>query len=138
MLDRRVIEFLVRVPGDLKVGRGWTKLLLRVAMQDLIPDELRLNPKKPNFGDVMNHGIRKEGRRMQSLLEDGYLTRMGWVQANEASTLPGRFLSKEPGLYNYLVGLVTLMEWLEYYIGSNGGDLMGTRYHVQQSGLERR
>ena len=39
-LDYRLVEFLAGVPDDLKVYRGVTKVLLRDAMQNIVPDEI--------------------------------------------------------------------------------------------------
>lgn len=40
-LDYRLIEFMFRVPGDMKIRDGVTKRLLREAMDGILPDETR-------------------------------------------------------------------------------------------------
>lgn len=47
--DHRLIEFMFRVPGQLKIRHGVTKHLLRKAMQGLMPDETRLRIKKTGW-----------------------------------------------------------------------------------------
>lgn len=39
-LDFRLVEFLASVPVTYKIHNGWTKYLSRIAMSDLLPDEI--------------------------------------------------------------------------------------------------
>lgn len=119
-LDRRVIEFLIRVPPHLKFSGGYTKLLLREAMEGLLPDEVRLRVAKTHFLDVFKQGVQQEQGRIGTLLKEGYLVKAGWVREQSVKTLLDRFLAGEPGLNSYLVALVTLEEWAGDYFGSNG------------------
>ncbi len=45
-LDYRLVEFLYRVPGDLKIRDGITKYLLRSAMRGVLPEDTRNRVKK--------------------------------------------------------------------------------------------
>lgn len=47
--DHRVVEFMFRVPGDLKISDGVTKVLLRRAMDGVLPDETRTRIKKTGW-----------------------------------------------------------------------------------------
>ncbi len=44
--DHRLVEFMYRVPGRLKIQNGVTKYLLREAMRDVLPEETRVRVKK--------------------------------------------------------------------------------------------
>jgi asparagine synthase (glutamine-hydrolysing) len=46
MLDIDLAEFSIQVPGIFLRGRGWRRLLLREALEHILPDEVRLNPVK--------------------------------------------------------------------------------------------
>jgi len=48
-LDYRLVEFMYRVPGSLKIASGVTKQLLRSAMQGTLPEETRLRIKKTGW-----------------------------------------------------------------------------------------
>jgi len=48
-LDHRLVEFMYRVPGHLKISDGITKRLLREAMDGLLPAETRLRVKKTGW-----------------------------------------------------------------------------------------
>jgi asparagine synthase (glutamine-hydrolysing) len=47
--DHRLIEFMFRVPGHLKIRDGVTKILLREAMRGILPEETRTRIKKTGW-----------------------------------------------------------------------------------------
>src|SRR5258706_9128024 len=47
--DHRLVEFMFRVPGDLKIRDGITKRLLRAAMRGILPEETRTRIKKTGW-----------------------------------------------------------------------------------------
>jgi asparagine synthase (glutamine-hydrolysing) len=48
-LDYRLLEFMFRVPGTLKIRDGVTKILLREAMRGILPEETRTRIKKTGW-----------------------------------------------------------------------------------------
>lgn len=48
-LDHRLVEFMFRVPGRLKIRDGVTKRLLREAMYGILPEETRMRIKKTGW-----------------------------------------------------------------------------------------
>lgn len=48
-MDYRVVEFVFSLPSQTKVGKGYTKRVLREAMKGLLPDAIRLNKHKIGF-----------------------------------------------------------------------------------------
>ena len=47
--DHRLIEFMFRVPGQMKIRDGITKRLLREAMRGVLPEETRIRVKKTGW-----------------------------------------------------------------------------------------
>jgi asparagine synthase (glutamine-hydrolysing) len=47
--DYRLLEFMFKVPGDLKIRNGVTKILLREAMKGVLPEETRSRIKKTGW-----------------------------------------------------------------------------------------
>jgi asparagine synthase (glutamine-hydrolysing) len=47
--DHRLVEFMFRVPGDMKIRDGVTKRLLREVMRGLLPEETRTRIKKTGW-----------------------------------------------------------------------------------------
>ncbi len=48
-LDWRVVAFAFALPDESKLGGGFTKRILRLAMKDLMPDSIRLRTQKIHF-----------------------------------------------------------------------------------------
>lgn len=47
--DHRLVEFMFRIPGTLKIRGGVTKILLREAMRGILPEETRTRIKKTGW-----------------------------------------------------------------------------------------
>jgi asparagine synthase (glutamine-hydrolysing) len=48
-MDYRVVEYIFALPAQSKVGSGYTKRVLREALNGILPDETRLNKLKTGF-----------------------------------------------------------------------------------------
>lgn len=48
-LDRRVLEFCLALPGDLKVNHGYKRYLIRAGMRGILPEALRWRTSKEPF-----------------------------------------------------------------------------------------
>lgn len=54
LLDKRLVEFCLNLPWQLKVKRGWSKWILRQSMQTLLPQSVVWRKDKPNLGREFN------------------------------------------------------------------------------------
>jgi asparagine synthase (glutamine-hydrolysing) len=69
--DHRLIEFMFRVPGDLKIRDGVTKQLLRRATVGLLPNETRTRIKKTGWNAPADAWFSGPGKlRVLELIED--------------------------------------------------------------------
>ncbi len=61
--DKRMLEFCLALPGNLKVRNGYKRYAIRSGMQGLMPDELRFRttkePFSPDFHDRYNRQLAK-------------------------------------------------------------------------------
>lgn len=60
--DHRLIEFMFRVPGEMKIRDGVTKRLLREAMQGILPEETRTRIKKTGWNAPAHLWFSKDAR----------------------------------------------------------------------------
>jgi asparagine synthase (glutamine-hydrolysing) len=65
--DHRLVEFMFRVPGTMKIKHGVTKHLLRKAMRGVLPEETRARVKKTGWNAPAH--IWFSGRGRDSLLD---------------------------------------------------------------------
>lgn len=66
-LDYRLVEFMFRVPGELKIRQGVTKYLLREATRGLLPEATRTRVKKTGWNAPAHQWFIGQGR--QQLLD---------------------------------------------------------------------
>ncbi len=61
--DRRLVELCLSLPANQKLGQGWSRLILRKAMDGILPPEIQYRPGKgnlsPNFYRRLLDGDRK-------------------------------------------------------------------------------
>ena len=69
-LDRRLIEFVMSVPPHLLFDKGTTKVLLRKAMQGILPDKVRNRSNKTIFNPLLVKGLHEEWEEITRLLEE--------------------------------------------------------------------
>ena len=62
--DRRLMEFCVDVPGDLKFSGGWTRWILRRSMEGILPREVQWRSDKANLAPNFHHGFRGVDRAL--------------------------------------------------------------------------
>lgn len=57
--DRRLIDFCVALPEDQKFSGGRTRLVLRRAMEGILPKEIQWRADKGNLGPAFHRGLRR-------------------------------------------------------------------------------
>jgi len=56
-LDKRVVDYCAGLPGRVLIKDGWPKAILRQAMADRLPDEVRWARRKPHLGPAVRAAI---------------------------------------------------------------------------------
>ncbi len=85
-LDRRLVEFLISLPDDLRFRDGQHRFLLRRVMKDVLPQSIAQRLDKPNLDEVLLDGLRVADppRVLQGRLQ---VVERGWVSHAELQTL---------------------------------------------------
>lgn len=60
LLDHRLIEFAFRLPPELKISAGQTKVILRQASRGLVPDQIIDRPEKKGLGVPVGRWLQNE------------------------------------------------------------------------------
>jgi asparagine synthase (glutamine-hydrolysing) len=77
LLDRRLVEFCIGLPPELKVRRGWTKVILRGAMAGVIPEPIRRRRDRNNPSSAfVRHALAQLGDTLATTFE-GDLSDLG-------------------------------------------------------------
>jgi asparagine synthase (glutamine-hydrolysing) len=79
-LDYRLVEYVTQLPGQYKISSGWTKSVLRDAMEGVLPEVVRMRADKQGFSTPQAEWFRGEARDLlRDLLIGEPSRRRGWV-----------------------------------------------------------
>jgi|GEM_PF-4739601 len=78
-LYRPLVEFMFTAPWDQKVRPGQHKSLLRRALTDILPDEIRLRRTKGGGTDYAYRSLNRNWHAIQPMLKDSVLASLGCV-----------------------------------------------------------
>jgi asparagine synthase (glutamine-hydrolysing) len=60
--DVRLIELCLSLPPEQKLRRGWSRYVMRNAMQGILPESIRLRRGKSNVGVGFRHAFRSQAK----------------------------------------------------------------------------
>jgi len=86
--DYRLVEFMFRVPGRMKIRDGVTKRLLREAMKGILPEETRTRIKKTGWNAPAHQWFSGGGREtLQDLIGSRRFRERGIYRVTEVERL---------------------------------------------------
>lgn len=63
--DRRVVEFCLALPPEQKLSQGWTRVVMRRAMADILPTKVQWRGGKSDISPVHTNGLLTIERRLE-------------------------------------------------------------------------
>ncbi|MEM8808780.1 MAG: lasso peptide isopeptide bond-forming cyclase [Cyanobacteria bacterium P01_G01_bin.38] len=76
-MDKRLVEFCLALPAEQKLNQGWTRMVLRRAMTDILPDSVQWRGGKANMTANLVHGLQVRDRKQ---LDDIMLNQLDIVE----------------------------------------------------------
>jgi len=71
--DQRLVTFCLSLPPEQKLRRGWTRLILRHAMEGILPKKIQWRGRKSNLGPGFDFALLAfEKERLRQVIEDDY------------------------------------------------------------------
>ncbi len=111
-LHRPLVEFGLRLPASLRVRPHCQKWILRQALGDLLPAEVRERTGKGGIGSRIVWSLEREGRLLRRLIADSHLAELGVI---DREALASAYDQARKGLVPGVVGLfftLSLETWL--------------------------
>ncbi len=107
-LSPRLFRLCLSLPGEVKYDQGLTKALLRRGLEGVLPESLRLSPRKTGFNAPLHQWFKdpKTSAATLELLCDGPLARRGWLKREAARLI---FAEHETGQANHMMLLWPLL-----------------------------
>ncbi|MET0153174.1 MAG: asparagine synthase (glutamine-hydrolyzing) [Candidatus Binatia bacterium] len=112
-LDTTVMEFAASLPDGLKLRRGATKVVLRRAFRDLLPEEIQRRGKM-GFGIPLPDWFRNEWRPLvEARLLDPGARLYEWLRPEPVRSMAEQHFAEASDHGHQLWALLTLETWLE-------------------------
>jgi len=123
-LDRDLVSFLMRIPGELQTWQGVPKGLLREALRDVLPEAIAQRNWKADFTDFLNQGVARDYSQMiQSLRSDAMAVKSGYLREDmlkaELDQVKDRLRGESCDTARGLSDLVGLELWLQTFFREN-------------------
>lgn len=91
MMDKRLIEFCYAIPTEIKYNNGYDRLLARIGLADLLPEEVQWRTGKINFFHVFERNLLLyEKDYLEHLIFENKLIN-DYVDSNEMSNIYNRY-----------------------------------------------
>ncbi len=94
--DRRVVEFCLSLPGEQKLFHGWTRMVMRRAMDNILPKKVQWRGGKMDFTPSLSYGLKTfEQDMLARIIIDNPGVIEKYVNVNVLRQSYQRFLSGE-------------------------------------------
>jgi asparagine synthase (glutamine-hydrolysing) len=115
-LDYRLVEYLFSLPASLKIRDGWTKWILRQAMQGILPEEIRLRKDKLGFPTPQGTWLQQNKKGIRALFSSGNLLSDEYINTDFIINNLDNLLSNE-GTVQEVWQYINLELWLQVFFG---------------------
>lgn len=94
--DKRLVEFCLALPPEQKLHRGWSRMVMRRAMADILPVKVQWRADKSNFLPNFSHGLLAfERERLNQVIMNDSRVIQEYVDITVLREAYHRFLSRE-------------------------------------------
>ncbi|MGB5900381.1 MAG: lasso peptide isopeptide bond-forming cyclase [Geitlerinemataceae cyanobacterium] len=115
-MDKRLIEFCMAVPASQKLHQGWTRMIMRRAMQDILPEAIQWRGGKTDLSANCFHGLLKFDRELMDEVVRKDLTNVEtYIDVPAFHKSYNRILADKSGSdedVNHLIRGIGLAIWL--------------------------
>lgn len=109
-LDYRLVEFAFSMSADAHIKDGWTKILLRDAMKDLLPEKIRLRRDKEGYTTPQSRWLQELTPQINAMFSENVRSKR-YISANAVKKLQSPDAHQISGLWR----LVNLEGWLRAF-----------------------
>lgn len=113
-LDYRLVEFCFSLPADCRIRQGWTKWILRQAMADFLPEQIRWRRSKLGFATPERQWLQQGAAQIAEFFTNGDLLSAPYLAPQTIQKLQNvsaAGILSIPGLWR----LINLEMWLRVF-----------------------
>ncbi|BDA71998.1 asparagine synthase, putative [Rivularia sp. IAM M-261] len=117
--DKRLVEFCLALPPEQKLHMGWSRVVMRRAMANILPAKVQWRRGKADFSPNLSHGLLYfEQERLEELILNDLGTFEKYVDSTTLRKIYQRFVSSESqttGMDARKIWIaISLVLWLDY------------------------
>ena len=95
--DKRLVEFCLSLPAEQKLRDGWSRLIIRRALEGVLPQEVQWRTSKNNFAEELRRGLRVyEKARLEALVVEETLPVKSYVNKTNLASFIEKTLGDAP------------------------------------------
>jgi asparagine synthase (glutamine-hydrolysing) len=118
--DKRLIEFCLALPLEQKLNNGWDRIIMRRAMENILPKENQWRPDKTNLGpNFRKNFLLYEKNLIEKILYHPSHLIKNYVNINAVRKHYIKYASNKGGSAFKIFGVITLSIWLNNFIDDN-------------------
>jgi asparagine synthase (glutamine-hydrolysing) len=124
--DKRLVEFCLALPPEQKLHHGWSRLVMRRAMNNILPEKVQWRVGKTMMSPNFRHGLVSFNRDIldETIINNSVLIEK-YVDINDLKKNYSQFLLEENDKDVTLWVKTVLIIWLKYaYFGLKGGGVL--------------
>lgn len=114
-LDYRLVEYILGLPSEYKISRGWTKRILRESMRGILPEEVRTRIDKLGFVTAEEEWVRRDAPHLfKNAIKEAFDLSQGILKPSVLTAADEIIEGKKP--FNYLIWrLISFGTWIKTF-----------------------
>jgi len=115
--DKRLVEFCLSLPPQQKLHQGWSRMIMRRAMTNILPKEIQWRRNKTNFLPNLSYGLLTFERNLMELIVNDIETIKEYLNTKSLQKIHHDFINLEKintkNLFS-IWGVISLAVWLRF------------------------
>ncbi len=122
--DKRLVEFCFSLPPEQKLSQGWTRIVMRRAMEDILPPEIQWRTSKMDFSPNLVYGLlTQEKQTLERLIFHNTEILNNYIDTDALQTMYEQVSSGQsetnPKAVQFIWKAASLGLWLDFVNHSN-------------------
>jgi asparagine synthase (glutamine-hydrolysing) len=119
-MDYRLVSYALRLPDECLLSDGWSKHVLRKAMEGIVPDKIRWRKDKIHFSTPQTQWLRSSLQPLvESVFNSSELRNRGWLDQKEICHVYKRFNDEsDPVSSNLIWRCLDTEVWAQTFLGT--------------------
>jgi len=115
-LDHRLIEYVFSLPANQRIKNGWTKYVLRNAMRNVLPEEIRTRRDKIGFATPEKKWLIENKEKINEILKSQSFMRRKYFDQKEVMRRFNEFFNGREHDTSVFWKIICLEIWLRVFV----------------------